>query len=213
MKRLRVAVVEDQPLFREMLTGYLRSVPDFDVVASVGAVAEAASFPRDLDVAVVDITLPDGDGVTLGQRLQDANPELAVLLLSAVDRLSALLEIPAARRQRWSYLSKTSSLSVAALVSAIRASASGRSVLDRELVERRRARPRGRLAPLSPRQFEVLALLAEGLTNSAIARRMALADRSIDNHVNAVYATLGLGGDQERNPRVSAVRIFLEETA
>jgi DNA-binding NarL/FixJ family response regulator len=213
VKRVRIAVVEDQPLFREMLTGLLRSVPEFEVVATAGSVSDAASFPADLDVALLDITLPDGDGLSLGRRLQDDNPDLAIVLLSAVDRLGTLLEIPTERRQRWSYLSKTSSLSATALVSAVRACAGGRSILDRELVERRRMRPRGRLAALSPRQFEVLALLAEGLTNTAIARRMSLADRSVDNHVNAVYSALGIGGDQERNPRVSAVRIFLEETA
>lgn len=213
MARLRIALVEDQPLYRDMLAGLLRAVPDFDLVAAVSSAAEAADFPRDLDVALLDITLPDGDGLQLGRTLQRARPDLSIVLLSAVDRLTALLEIPEDQRRRWSYLSKTSALSATSLLSAIRASAAGRSVLDRELVERRRARPRGRLAALSARQFEVLSLLAEGLTNTAIARRLELADRSVDNHVNAVYGALGLGGDAERNPRVSAVRIFLEESA
>lgn len=213
MARLRIALVEDQPLYRDMLVGLLRTVPDFELVSAVGSGAEAARFPRDLDVALLDITLPDADGIELGRLLQSRQPTLSIVLLSAVDRLTALLDVPEDERRRWSYLSKTSALSAPSLVSALRASASGRSVLDRELVERRRARPRGRLAALSTRQFEVLTLLAEGLTNTAIARRLELADRSVDNHVNAVYSSLGLGGDAERNPRVSAVRIFLEETA
>jgi len=211
--RLRIALVEDQPLYRDMLVGLLRAVPDFDLVVAAGSAAETADFPRDLDVALLDITLPDGDGIEVGRRLQERQSSLSVVLLSAVDRLNTLLDVPEEQRRRWSYLSKTSALSAPSLVSALRASAGGRSVLDRELVERRRARPRGRLAALSTRQFEVLTLLAEGLTNTAIARRLNLADRSVDNHVNAVYSALGLGGDAERNPRVSAVRIFLEESA
>jgi len=211
--RLRIALVEDQPLYRDMLAGLLRAVPDFDLVAAVSSAAEAADFPRDLDVALLDITLPDGDGIEVGRGLQERQSSLSIVLLSAVDRLNTLLDVPEEQRRRWSYLSKTSALSAPSLVSALRASASGRSVLDRELVERRRARPSGRLAALSARQFEVLTLLAEGLTNTAIARRLDLADRSVDNHVNAVYSSLGLGGDAERNPRVSAVRIFLEESA
>ncbi|MDY0830197.1 response regulator transcription factor [Microbacterium sp. BG28] len=213
MARLRIALVEDQPLYRDMLVGLLRAVPDFDLVVAAGSAAETARFPRDLDVALLDITLPDGDGIEVGRRLQERQSSLSVVLLSAVDRLNTLLDVPEEQRRRWSYLSKTSALSAPSLVSALRASAGGRSVLDRELVERRRARPRGRLAALSARQFEVLTLLAEGLTNTAIARRLNLADRSVDNHVNAVYSALGLGGDAERNPRVSAVRIFLEESA
>ncbi|MDR6199246.1 DNA-binding NarL/FixJ family response regulator [Microbacterium sp. SORGH_AS428] len=213
MARLRIALVEDQPLYRDMLVGLLRAVPDFDLVVAAGSAAETADFPRDLDVALLDITLPDGDGIEVGRRLQERQSSLSIVLLSAVDRLNTLLDVPEEQRRRWSYLSKTSALSAPSLVSALRASAGGRSVLDRELVERRRARPRGRLAALSTRQFEVLTLLAEGLTNTAIARRLNLADRSVDNHVNAVYSALGLGGDAERNPRVSAVRIFLEESA
>ncbi|MDQ1204416.1 LuxR C-terminal-related transcriptional regulator [Microbacterium sp. SORGH_AS_0862] len=213
MARLRIALVEDQPLYRDMLVGLLRAVPDFDLVVAAGSAAETAGFPRDLDVALLDITLPDGDGIEVGRRLQERQSSLSIVLLSAVDRLNTLLDVPEEQRRRWSYLSKTSALSAPSLVSALRASAGGRSVLDRELVERRRARPRGRLAALSTRQFEVLTLLAEGLTNTAIARRLNLADRSVDNHVNAVYSALGLGGDAERNPRVSAVRIFLEESA
>ncbi|UIN30023.1 response regulator [Microbacterium binotii] len=213
MARLRIALVEDQPLYRDMLVGLLRAVPDFDLVVAAGSAAETAAFPRDLDIALLDITLPDGDGIEVGRRLQERQSSLSIVLLSAVDRLNTLLDVPEEQRRRWSYLSKTSALSAPSLVSALRASAGGRSVLDRELVERRRARPRGRLAGLSNRQFEVLTLLAEGLTNTAIARRLSLADRSVDNHVNAVYSALGLGGDAERNPRVSAVRIFLEESA
>ncbi|QCQ15250.1 response regulator [Microbacterium sp. RG1] len=213
MARLRIALVEDQPLYRDMLVGLLRAVPDFDLVVAAGSAAETAAFPRDLDIALLDITLPDGDGIEVGRRLQERQSSLSIVLLSAVDRLNTLLDVPEEQRRRWSYLSKTSALSAPSLVSALRASAGGRSVLDRELVERRRARPRGRLAGLSTRQFEVLTLLAEGLTNTAIARRLSLADRSVDNHVNAVYSALGLGGDAERNPRVSAVRIFLEESA
>lgn len=210
----RVSVVEDQPLYRQMLALLLSSVHGI----RLGAVcADAASALTEIDaeatdVALLDLRLPDGDGLAVGRALRRRNPRIGLILLSGADSMHALLEVPRAESPGWSYLSKSSSLSAASLVHAIRRTAKGHAVLDPELARRRRARAQGALAPLSPRQREVLALVAQGLTNSTIAERLGLSTRSVDAHVNAIYAELGITSEGGINPRVAAVRAYLSET-
>ncbi len=210
---LRIAVLEDQPLFREMLVHLLGSVPGFTVQdASTVRQALHQWKAEDLDVVLLDFELPDGNGLEAGRALQRQKPELGVVLLSAVDRSLVLLELEPQEAVRWSYLSKHASVSATALVRAVRASANGRCTIDPAIVTSRTARAGSRVAALSGRQREVLSLIAEGLTNQAIAERLGLAVNSVNNHVNALYAALGLS-ESTRNPRVTAVRVFLEETA
>ncbi|MCM6762756.1 response regulator transcription factor [Rathayibacter sp. ZW T2_19] len=215
VRDLRLAVVDDQPLFRQMLTSMLRTVPGVRSVVEAGSVAEAREklTPAALDVAILDIELGDGDGIELGRELRAGNPELALVLLSAVDALHRFLRLDRSEARGWSYLSKTSSLSTPALLTAIRATSDGRTVLDPALVAARTARRNSPVAALSRRQYEVLTLLSAGLTNAAIAERLGIAVRSVDNHVNALYAGLGLRSDGTRNPRVEAALQFLEHTA
>ncbi len=209
---LRIGVLEDQQLFREMLQHLLQSVPGMQVRTAMSLAQMRSEWDAsELDVVVLDFELPDGNGLEAGRELRKVNPELGIVLLSAVDRSLVLLELEPGEAPRWSYLSKHSSTSASTLVRAIRASAEGRLLIDPGLVAGRRARSGGKVAALSDRQREVLSLLAEGLTNQAIAERLGLAVNSVNNHVNALYAALGLN-ESSRNPRVSAVRIFLAET-
>jgi DNA-binding NarL/FixJ family response regulator len=212
---IRVAVVEDQPLYRQMLASTLSSTPRLRVVAVAGSAGEARVNVRAdaVDVALLDIRLGDGSGIDLGVALREANPSIGILLLSATDALHTLLDLPRSVSQGWSYLSKTSSLSLPTLVRAIEYTAGGRTVLDPELVGKRRPRRGSGLSRLSPRQFEVLRLLAEGLSNAGIASRLGVAPRSVDNHINAIYAELGLASGGVVNPRVGAALRFIEESA
>lgn len=213
-RAIRVVVVEDQPLYRQMVGVLLESVPGFSVVGSVATLAEAAELPvEEVDVALLDLFLPDGSGVSLGLRLRERNPALSVVLISATDAVDALLDTDDADGwHRWSFLSKTSSLSAQTLVATLQAAADGRRVLDPELVHRRRARDRGPVSRLTARQFEVLSLVAEGLSNREIAHRLRCAPRSVDNHLNAIYDGLDVKRDDRHNPRAQAVRLFLEGT-
>ena len=188
---LRVAVVEDQPLYRQMLAMLLASVDGLTVVAEYG----------------------DGDGMTLGRELRRRNPRLGVLLLSASDAIHVLLDVPRNEAGGWGYLSKTSSLSGPALIYAIRAVAEGRNILDPAIRARREIRSQSPLSRLSARQREVLGLVAEGLTNAAIATQLGLSPRSVDAHLNATYAVLDIHSSPDRNPRVEAVRAYLAHTA
>jgi len=214
VQEYRVAVVEDQPLYREMLAVLLSSVPGLRLgpVCADAASARADIDATEVDVALLDLRLPDGDGLTVGRELRRANPAIGLVLLSGADSMHALLELPQAESAGWSYLSKTSSLSAGSLVHAIRRTARGHSVLDPALAGRRRVRSDGPLASLSPRQREVLALIAQGLTNAGIAEQLTLSTRSVDAHVNAIYAELGIQSAGSRNPRVAAVRAYLADT-
>src|SRR5690606_2918717 len=116
-----------------------------------------------VDAALLDIELPDGNGIRLGLELRQGNPEIGIVLLSAQDAMAALLSLPAAARNGWSYLSKTSTTSTGALMRALWASAEGRTMLDPELVRASTPRAGSALAALTGRQLDALRLLASGL--------------------------------------------------
>lgn len=210
---LDVMVVEDQPLFREMLAVLLSDQNGLHV-AAVASSAESARRVdiRTLDVALLDLRLPDGDGIRLGRELRQRRPRLGILVLSASDSISTLLEVPGSEAAGWGFLSKNSSLSASALVYAIRAVAAGRTVLDPAIRAQREVRRNSPLSRLSRRQREVVALVADGLTNAAIADRLGISPRSVDAHLNAAYGLLGIPASRERNPRVEAVRSYLRHT-
>ena len=211
---LRVAVVEDQPLYRAMLARTLEANERLHVVASLGTVVEArAALPPGVaDVAVLDIDLPDGNGIALGVQLRRAQPGLGILLLSAHDAMDLLLDLPKDVSHGWGYLSKTSSTSEAFLVEAVLAAARRQTVLDPALLAGMRPRRGSDVARLTDRQFEVLRLLAQGLSNAGIAERLTITEKSVQNHVNAIYATLDIDAGREHNPRVRATLRLLEET-
>ncbi len=210
---LRVGICEDQPLYREMLERLLRDVPGF-CVRTAETVAEVRSqWPAsEIDVALLDYALPDGTALDIGRELRRWNPDLGVVILSAVDRSLVLLDLDLDEADRWSFLSKNTMVSATTLIRAIEAAADGRCVIDPETVSARTPRAHGVLDELSGRQQQVLRLIAEGYTNQAIAGRLGIALNSVNNHVNSLYAALQLNAS-DRNPRVSAVRAFLEGTA
>ena len=211
---LRVALVEDQPLFRSMLERTVTDAPGLEVVVSVGTVTEAreALRPGVADVVVLDIDLPDGNGIALGVTLRRAQPGLGVLLLSAHDAMDLLLDLPRDVAHGWCYLSKNSGTSESTLLHAVRSAAAGETVLDRALLDRVTPRAGSAVARLTQRQYEVLRLLAQGLSNAGIAERLDITEKSVQNHVYAIYATLGIDAEPARNPRVSAALRLLEET-
>lgn len=211
---LRIAVVEDQPLFRSMLEHTLSGTPGLHVVAALGTATEAARILRPglVDCVILDIDLPDGNGISLGVTLRRRMPTLGILLLSAHDAMDLLLDLPADVAAGWGYLSKTSSTSEAVLVNAVRAAAQGETVLDPSLIARMTPRAGSAVARLTDRQYEVLRLLASGLSNAGIGDRLGITEKSVQNHVNGMYATLGIDADPQRNPRVSAALRLLEET-
>lgn len=211
---LRVAVVEDQPLFRQMLLNLLHTQPGVDVVASADSVAGARRVisPGKADVALLDVQLPDGNGIELGLELREGDAGIGIVLLSAQDVMVSLLNLPSGTRRGWSYLSKTSTTSAAALMRALHTSARGGTMLDPALVRASQPRTGSSVANLTERQLAALRLLASGLSNTAIAAELNIATHSVENLLNAMYASLGVGAEASRNRRVSAVLRLLEES-
>jgi len=210
---IRVAVVEDQQLFRELLANYLDSVEDIEVVGSAATVESARSLIQEnqVDVAVLDIDLPDGNGIGLGVSLRRENPNIGILLLSEKDLLELVRTLPKDTQRGWSYLAKSSSTDLEVLTSAIRSTARGFSVIDPKLAMRVEAREGTGVAALTARQFDVLRLLATGKSTEAIATELGLAPNSVVNLLTSIYSALNVPEDS--NPRVYAVLQFLSDTA
>lgn len=214
MQPSRIAIVEDQALYRHMLEALLSAAQGFQVLASAASFIEGQALlkPGSLDAAVVDVSLGDGSGIELGLALRSANPRLGIVALSAIDAMDELLTLPREQRRGWGYLSKLSALSPDSLLGTIRATMLGRTVLDSELLRARQIRRNSKLLRLGRRQQEVLALVAEGLSNSAIAERLAISPRTIESHLRAVYSLLELDVDEQYNLRVEATLLYLGET-
>lgn len=212
----RIVIVEDESLYLDLLATVLRLDPGLDVVGAFGN-AEAAL--RDVpaakpDVALLDIELGGQiNGVQLGLLLREKLPRLGIVLLSNVRAPRLLGSIPAAQVSGWSYLLKGSARDVTVLRRAIDGAAGGLVTLDPALVAGRHARADGPISGLTERQRGILALVAEGLTNEAIAGRLAISVKTVENQLVLIYQELGV--DRERDPvhpRVKAVLLYLAET-
>jgi two-component system, NarL family, response regulator DevR len=192
---VRVLLVDDHEVVRRGLRDLLGDERDIDVVAEAGTVAEAlvvAARARP-DVAVVDMRLPDGDGVTLCRRLREQGSDglPRCLVLTAFDDEQALVDAIDAGVS--GYLLKQ--VRGQDLVTAVREVAAGRSLLDPVTTARVLARMRrgpDQFDALTEREREVLALIGEGLSNREIAQRLFLAEKTVKNYVTAVLAKLGL---------------------
>jgi len=176
--------------------GLLEAEPDIRVIGEAGTAAAAlaqipALRPR---VAVLDVRLPDGDGVSVCREVRSRVPEVACLMLTGFTGEQALLDSIMAGAA--GYVLKQ--VRGCDLVGAVRAVASGRSLLDpraaSQLMARLRDRADGpaRLAGLSPRERATLELIGEGLTNRQIGERMFLAEKTVKNYVSALFAKLGM---------------------
>jgi DNA-binding NarL/FixJ family response regulator len=212
---VRVVVAEDSVLLRE---GIARLLGDhgFDVVGQAG---DADDLVRKVgahkpDVAVVDIRMPPtntDDGLRAALRIRDEHPQTGVLVLSAYVEEAYALELVAESASGLGYLLKDRVADVDGFVDAVRRVADGGSALDPEVVSRLVGRTRrdDPLAELTPREREVLELMAEGRTNAAIAERLVVTERAVEKHVTSIFGKLGLSPAPEDHRRVLAVLTFL----
>jgi DNA-binding NarL/FixJ family response regulator len=211
----RVLIVENEGLFRDMLRVTLESRREFEVVGAVGDGRSAVLLSQDLeiDVVLMDIDLgPGPSGIEAGIEIKEAHPEVGIVLLSMHREKEALASLPPRVANGWSYLLKQSVANIEALSRAIDGAAAGLMMIDPELSKSLEPRPGGGLAGLTPRQHDVLALMAQGLTNGAIAGQLSVSDKSVENYVNAIYQHLNVRDDDEMHPRVHAVLTYLRES-
>jgi DNA-binding NarL/FixJ family response regulator len=211
---VRIVIAEDAALFREGLARLLEDA-GHEVVARVGDADSfvAAVHKHRPDLVVVDIEMPPhegDDGARAARGLRDDFPDLAIVLLSA--HVETRHSVDLIRSGRFGYLLKDRVLDVDDFLDAIRRVGAGGSALDPEIVTQLIGPRQSRdpLAQLTPREAEVLALMAEGRTNRGIAKRLWLTDRTVETHVGNIITKLGLAEDEEDNRRVLAVLAYLE---
>jgi DNA-binding NarL/FixJ family response regulator len=210
---VRVMIVEDEDLYRDLLRVVLSQHPRMAVVGAFAngesALGEAAALAP--EVAILDIELRGGmNGIQLGLLLRRHLPGLGIVLLSNHGDPEFIASLPQEVIAGWSYLLKKSVSDVESLGRAIEGAVAGFVVLDPQLVTGLRPRGGSKHAQLTPRQREILALIAQGLTNRAIAGRLILAEKSVENQINAIYQQLGIDReDTSVQPRVKAVLIYL----
>lgn len=214
---LRVAVVEDEPLYRELLvTGLIARLPDVTVVGSFGSAEELTSKLRaeNIDVLLADVDLGAGaDGTQLGVHLRRRNRRLGVVLLSNLAMPGLLASLPDDVRGGWSYLLKTSVADLDQLGLAIQESATGGMVIDSALTRKLTAGRSGPLADLTPRQMDVLARMANGWSNKRIADDLVLSVRTVESVISDIIAALAIPKDVDGyNARVACVLVYLRHT-
>ena len=217
---VRVVVAEDDYLVREGVQRLLHDEPSVDFVA---AYPDAASLQANLasdapDVVITDIRMPpalEDEGLVLARELQSSSPETAVIVLSQVSAPEYAAAIFADGAERRAYLLKDSIADRAKLTRVIRDVAAGGTYVDPEvvvsLVGSREASP-SPLDELSAREREVLALIAQGLSNQAIAERVHLTKRSVEGYIGSIFLKLSLPDEEHVSRRVAATLLFLAET-
>jgi DNA-binding NarL/FixJ family response regulator len=213
----RVVLAEDGVLLREGLAGLLSRF-GFEVVAAVGDASSllAAAADHRPELVVTDIRMPPGgadDGLRAAVALRSADAGPAVVVLSQyVQAEYAAALLAAGDGRRVGYLLKDRVVDVEEFVAALREVLDGGTVIDPQVVRQLLHRPRDPLAQLSAREREVLALVAEGHSNVAIAKRLFVTEAAVGKHVGNILAKLGLPPAEDVNRRVLAVLTYLRAT-
>ena len=211
---MRVALAEDSVLLREGLARILRG-QGFDVVAEAGSPHELldAVAETEPDVAVVDIRMPPthtDEGLVAAEQLRERHPAVGVLVLSQYVEAEYALRLLERDERGAGYLLKDRVLDVADLAAAIRTVGAGGCVVDQALVAQLVGRPGdGCLEELTEREREVLALMAEGLTDRGIAERLFITAKTVETHVRHIFAKLELPSGTAQNRRVHAVLAYM----
>jgi DNA-binding NarL/FixJ family response regulator len=217
---ITVMLAEDSYLVREALTQLLQDDPDIEVAAvTADAAALASAIEREEpDVVLTDIFMPPAEGaegIHLAARLRESHPDVGVVILSQYAEPSYALELLESGSAGRAYLLKERIGNRADLVAAIRAVATGGSVIDPKIVDTLiAARTRvsdSLVSALTTREREVLAELATGKSNSAIADSLFLTKRAVEKHINAIFMKLNLRDSEDVSRRVKATLIYLTD--
>ena len=213
--RIRVVVGEDQPLVRE---GIVRVLEEAGLEV-VGVAGDAEDLVRKAgahhpDVVITDIQMPPDltdDGLRAAQQIRSTQPDVGVVVLSQFLEDRYALDLVGERAQGVGYLLKHRVGDLALFIDAVRRVARGGSALDPEVVQRMvgRRREGGPLDDLTPRDLEVLGLMAEGRSNQGIADALVVTVAAVERHVTSIFSRLGLQQAPEDHRRVLAVLQYL----
>jgi DNA-binding NarL/FixJ family response regulator len=220
MATIRVALAEDHVLLREGISRLVSGNEDFELVGVTSDLPQLLAVVAEQrpDVVVTDIRMPPtgtDEGIKAAAWIYQNYPHMGVVVLSqyvAPAYAVALLEHGSAGR---AYLLKERVSSVDELARAIRTVARGGSVIDPrvvdELVRSRTSQRQPGLSALTPRESQILAEMAQGKTNSAIAATLFVTERAVEKHTNSIFAKMGLSEEKDVNRRVKAVLVFLSQ--
>ncbi len=213
---VKVLIVENEGLFRDMLKISLGPIPNMEIVDAVcdGLTAIQTSSQLQPDVVLMDIELGgEPNGIEAGRTIKSNHPDMGMILLSAHKEREYVSMIASDDLSGWSYVLKQSVTDAGALVRAIEGAACGLVVMDQGVVNSMKPRKGSDTAGLTPRQQEVLSMMAKGYNNSAIAENLVLGTKSVENYINAIYQELHLGHNGSLHPRVQAVLTYIRDSA
>ena len=216
---VRVAVGEDDYLVRQGIERALSSQDDIDVVACCSGYDTllVAIDQHEPDVVVTDIRMPptmSDEGIRVAGYLAASRPRVGVVVLSQYDEPEYVLALLAPGAEGRSYLLKEKISDVGQLAGAVRAVASGGSVIDAQVVERllqARTSQQSPLARLTPRERDVLEAMAGGMSNAGIADHLGIGLRAVEKNISAIFTKLDLSEEQHVHRRVQAVLTFLSD--
>lgn len=212
----RVMVVEDEPLFRELLTSTLSAYSSIEVVAAVDNGSDAITLAEEVlpDVVLMDIELgSEPDGIKAAHQIKAADPTIGIVILSMHRDKQYLASLPEKRAAGWSYMLKQNIRDKNSLIRAIEGSAWGLVSMDPAITEDLRPRKRSVLERLTQQQMVALEKLAAGYTDEVIATKLGIDRPSLGRLIERTYADLGIEVKGGVDPRVRAVLLYLQETS
>jgi len=209
-KPIRVFLLDDHEIVRRGVRDMLEAEGDIKVIGEAGTASSALARIPALrpDVAVLDVRLPDGDGVTVCREIRSQLPEVACLMLTSFADDDALMDAVMAGAA--GYVLKQ--IRGTDLVGAVRTVATGQSMLDSRAASQLMARLRGQtakqdpLAGLTPQERRILELIGEGLTNRQIGEQLFLAEKTVKNYISGLFAKLGM--ERRTQAAAYAARVF-----
>jgi DNA-binding NarL/FixJ family response regulator len=216
----RVALADDSLIVREGIQQLLDTQPDVEVVAACAdpeSLLEAIEAVRP-DVVLTDIRMPPSntdEGIRLAHQLRESHPHIGVVVLSQFADVTYALALLESGSDGRAYLLKERVRDRGQLMAALRAVVDGDSVIDSKIVEglvaARAHAERSPLSELTPREHEVLAEIAQGKSNTAIAESLFLTKRAVEKHINSIFLKLNLSEAHDVSKRVKATLLFLAE--
>jgi DNA-binding NarL/FixJ family response regulator len=212
---MRVVIADDSALIREGLARILAE-GEFEVLAQTTNAEELKDAVRRNrpDVAIVDVRMPPthtDEGARAAREIRESQPEVGILLLSQIVEAAHALALFSEHPEGFGYLLKDRVLEIDDFLEAVRRVGRGGTAIDPQVIAQLLGRPRedDPLADLTPREREVLGLMAEGLSNKGICNRLFLSPKTIETHVNSIFLKLRLRPAPDDHRRVLAVLAFL----
>ena len=218
MDKLRILVADDSQFMRTAYKRILDTQDNFQVVAMAADGEEALQKAIELapDVAVLDVRMPNMDGIEAAHRILSHHPNTAIVIISAYDDLSFVTELIRGGPEGKAYLLKNSLDDIGELIRVVEAVVEGQTVLDPAIVQKLARlhvrRSMGLPAKLTQMEQNVLELIAEGYDNSHIARTLHLDQETVESHTTSIYQKLGLSEGENHDPRAQAVLAFVNQS-